>query len=168
MPGFFFAQGRSGSLDVGRLLSLWALNDLEADLLAFLEGLETGHVDRGEVRKQIIAAVVWSDKTKTLCIVEPFNNSGCHFTIPFKENIENPGQANPGPPHQRINATTLPRNHLMDFRIAAAMGYAPHLPMRAHPTSPGAPLCRDSASICHLPRNECALDHIREANGRGR
>jgi hypothetical protein len=30
------------------------------------------------VREQIFATIIGSDKTKTLCIVEPFNCTSCH------------------------------------------------------------------------------------------
>src|SRR6185436_9586446 len=55
-------RSSSGVLDVRRLLALRAGGDFEADLLAFLEGLEALHVDRGEVREQIVAAVIRSDE----------------------------------------------------------------------------------------------------------
>ena len=66
------------SLDVGSLLAFRALRDFELYFLTFFEGLETVHVDRGEVREQIFAAVIWSDEAKTFGIIEPLNCTCCH------------------------------------------------------------------------------------------
>jgi hypothetical protein len=66
------------SLDVGSLLAFRALRDFELDFLTFFEGLETVHVDCGEVREQILAAVIWSDEAKTFGIIEPLNSTCCH------------------------------------------------------------------------------------------
>jgi hypothetical protein len=77
---------RSGSFDVGSLLTLGTLHYFIGDLLALLEGLETIHIDRGKMREQIFAAIIGSDKTKPPCFVEPFDYACCHVTIPlFKE-----------------------------------------------------------------------------------
>jgi hypothetical protein len=46
--------------------------------LTFFEGLETVHVDCGEMREQVLAAVIWSDEAKTLGIIEPLNCTCCH------------------------------------------------------------------------------------------
>jgi hypothetical protein len=66
------------SLDVGSLLAFRALRDFELNFLTFFEGLETVHVDCGEVREQIFAAVIWSDEAKTFGIIEPLNCTCCH------------------------------------------------------------------------------------------
>src|SRR6185436_4192310 len=71
-------RSSSGVLDVRRLLALRAGGDFEADLLAFLEGLEALHVDRGEVREQIVAAVIRSDEAVALRVVEPLDGASCH------------------------------------------------------------------------------------------
>ena len=68
----------SSSLDVGSLLAFRALRDFELNFLTFFEGLETVHVDCGEVREQIFAAVIWSDEAKTFGIIEPLNCTCCH------------------------------------------------------------------------------------------
>jgi hypothetical protein len=65
-------------LDVGSLLAFRALRDFELNFLTFFEGLETVHVDCGEVRKQILAAVIWSDEAETFGIIEPLNCTSCH------------------------------------------------------------------------------------------
>jgi hypothetical protein len=67
--------------DVGRLLALGALHNFKADFLPFFERLESAHVDRGEVREQVIASIIRGDKTKTLCFVKPFNYTGCHLIL---------------------------------------------------------------------------------------
>jgi hypothetical protein len=65
-------------LNVGSLLAFRALRDFELNFLTFFEGLETVHVDRGEVCEQIFAAVIWSDEAKTFGIIEPLNCTCCH------------------------------------------------------------------------------------------
>lgn len=68
-------------LDVGGLLALGALRHFKANLLAFLERLETTHVDCGKVSEQIFAATIRRDKSKTLGVVKPFYGTGCHETL---------------------------------------------------------------------------------------
>jgi len=79
---FLFIQlrNRLRCLDIGSLLALGTLNDVEGDLLAFLEGFETAHVDCGEVREQVFATIIRSDEAKTFCIVEPLYSTVCHVT----------------------------------------------------------------------------------------
>ena len=72
-------------LDIGCLLAFGALRHFETYLLAFLERFEPVHVDCGEVREQINAAVIGCDKTKSFCIVKPFNCTGCHVTFSLLE-----------------------------------------------------------------------------------
>ena len=82
---FYQLRDRLRSLDVGSLLAFRALNYVEGDLLAFFERFETTHVDCGKVREQIFAAIIGSDKTKTLCVVEPLYGTSCHvFTSLLK------------------------------------------------------------------------------------
>ncbi len=79
--GLFYGNKKTaklGGLDVGGLLALGALHHFEGDLLAFFEGLEAAHIDRGEMREQVFAAVIGSNETETLCIVEPLNSTVCH------------------------------------------------------------------------------------------
>ena len=79
-PGFFvrYPMPLCG-LDVRRLLALRSLNDVKAHLLAFLQRLEAIHGDSREVRKQILTALVGSDETEALRVVEPLNDTSCHF-----------------------------------------------------------------------------------------
>lgn len=55
---------RSGCLNIGGLLALGALHHIEGNLLAFFHGFEAVHVDSGEMREQIIAAIIGSNETK--------------------------------------------------------------------------------------------------------
>jgi len=71
------AQGSSG-LDVGSLLALRSGGDFEAHALTFFEGLEAGHVDRGEMSEQIFALFIRRDEPETLGLVEPFDRTSCH------------------------------------------------------------------------------------------
>src|SRR5258708_21630857 len=65
-------------LDVRSLLALRALRDFELDFLSFLERFEPAHLNRGEVRKQILAAVIRGYEPITLSIIEPLNSTCCH------------------------------------------------------------------------------------------
>ena len=76
--GDFYIRVCLSSLDVGSLLAFRALRDFELDFLTFFEGLKTVHVDCGEMREQILAAVIWSDEAKTFGIIEPLNSTCCH------------------------------------------------------------------------------------------
>ena len=83
--GFFTYRGCClSSLDVGSLLAFRALRDFELNFLTFFEGLETVHVDCGEVREQIFAAVIWGDEAKTFGIIEPLNCTCCHKELSNK------------------------------------------------------------------------------------
>jgi hypothetical protein len=78
MPGFKDSAviERSGRfLDVRRLFALGSLDDLEADLLAFLERLETIHLYRREMCKQILAAFIGRDESIAFRVVEPFDRT---------------------------------------------------------------------------------------------
>ena len=61
------------------LLTLGAGHDFKRHLLTFLEGLEAFNLDCREVSKKIFAAFVRGDETETLGVVEPFDNTTCHF-----------------------------------------------------------------------------------------
>src|SRR5438876_3793372 len=71
---------RSGGLDVARLLALRARRHFERDLLAFLERLESRHVDRREVCEQVFAAAVRRNESEPLGVVKPLHSSSCHFS----------------------------------------------------------------------------------------
>jgi len=67
---------RSGRfLDVRCLFALGSLDDLEADLLAFLERLETVHLNCREMSKQILAAFIGRDESVAFRVVEPFDRT---------------------------------------------------------------------------------------------
>src|SRR3977135_2341031 len=65
-------------LDVGSLFPLGSRGDFERNLLAFLQRLESRHVDRREMREQIFAAAVGSNETKPFGVVKPLYSSCCH------------------------------------------------------------------------------------------
>ncbi len=60
---------------IDSLFAFRSLRDFKIDLLAFFQCFETIHLDRRKVSKQIFTTVVRGDKSKSLCIVEPFNGS---------------------------------------------------------------------------------------------
>src|SRR5579871_1054373 len=64
--------------DVSRLQTLRALLRFEAHLLVFSQRLETVACDFGEMRKQVVAAVVRGDEAEALAVVEPLNGTGIH------------------------------------------------------------------------------------------
>ena len=72
-------------LNVRSLLALRALHDIEGYLFTFLERLEARHADRREMREQVFAAVVRSDETETLGVVEPLDSTSCHIKPCLKQ-----------------------------------------------------------------------------------
>ena len=70
-----------GGLDVGSLLALRTLGHVEGHTLSFFQGLETVHVDRGEMREQIFTTVIRSDEAKTFSVVEPLDGTSCHMYL---------------------------------------------------------------------------------------
>ena len=67
-------------LDVRGLLALGALFHVKADFLAFLQRLEALGLDIGEVREEVVAAVVRRDESEALCIIEPLYCTCCNFS----------------------------------------------------------------------------------------
>ena len=84
VAGLLAPRGVLRARDIGSLLAFRALRDFELDFLTFFEGLETVHIDCGEVREQILAAVIRSDEAKTFGIIEPFNSTCCHKELSNK------------------------------------------------------------------------------------
>ena len=72
-----------GSLNIGCLLAFGALSYFERNFLSFLEGFESPHLDRREVREQIFPAVIRRNEAITLRIVEPFHSTCCHIAVPL-------------------------------------------------------------------------------------
>jgi hypothetical protein len=78
-PGFFHAGDLLlNRLDVDSLVAFLAGSDVERHFLVFLQALEAIALDRREVREQILATAVRSDKAETLGVVEPFNGTCTH------------------------------------------------------------------------------------------
>src|SRR5687768_7220957 len=65
-------------LDVRRRRALLALRHVEGDLLAVLQRLEAGALDRGVMGKKILAAVIRRDESEALRIVEPLHGTCSH------------------------------------------------------------------------------------------
>src|SRR5882672_7902818 len=65
-------------LDVRRRRALLALRRLVGDLLAFLQRLVAGALDRAVMREQILAAVIRGDEAEALRVVEPLNGTCSH------------------------------------------------------------------------------------------
>ena len=81
----YSAKNLLRSLDVRSLLAFRTLNDIKGNLLAFFQRLETAHVNCGKVRKKIFATIIWSNKAKAFCIVEPLYRTVCHVTSLLKK-----------------------------------------------------------------------------------
>src|SRR5690554_2154844 len=76
-------------LDFVGLQALLALHDLEGDLLAFLQGLEAGALDRTEVDEDVLA-VLRGDEAEALGVVEPLDGTGLtirHAVTPWKHSV---------------------------------------------------------------------------------
>jgi hypothetical protein len=65
-----------GFANVRRLQALLALGRFKFDALVFHQRLESATLDLAEMRKQILAAVVRRDESKSLAFVEPLHGSG--------------------------------------------------------------------------------------------
>ena len=75
-PGSFArGAGLLRGLHFVGLQALLALHDLEGDLLAFLQGLEAGALDRAEVDEDVRAAFL-GDEAEALGVVEPLDGTG--------------------------------------------------------------------------------------------
>ena len=77
------ATDRSGRGNVQSLFALGSLDDLECHLLALFKGLEPVHLDRREVREQVFTAVVGSDETESLGVVEPLHGTRGFWVVPL-------------------------------------------------------------------------------------
>jgi hypothetical protein len=67
---------------IGRLGAFLALDNVEADAVAFGQGFETVALNFGKVDKDV-GAVVLLDETKTFCVVKPLDSTFSHFEAPF-------------------------------------------------------------------------------------
>lgn len=68
----------SDSLDVRGLLAFRTLGHIEGDFLAFFQGFEAAHRNRGEVSEQIFATIFRSDEAEALGVVKPLDGTVCH------------------------------------------------------------------------------------------
>src|SRR5207248_5092660 len=82
--GFSLLRERLQRLDVRRGRALLALRHVEGDLLAILQRLVAGALDRAVMGEEIFAAVIRRDEPETLGVVEPLNGTCCHvFSNPY-------------------------------------------------------------------------------------
>jgi len=63
---------------IGSLKSLWALDYIELNIIPFFNALESFTGDRGKMTKDIVT-ILLLNKSKPLCVVEPFYFSLSHF-----------------------------------------------------------------------------------------
>ena len=108
-------QNSGWSLDIRRLLAFRTLDDVKSHFLAFLQSLEAIHLDRREMREQILSAFVWRDETETFRVVKPLNSTVCNTASPnsFQQQLERVRKAQrltPPPPHKLSPAFLLYRN----------------------------------------------------------
>src|SRR5574343_999201 len=71
--------GLFGRADVGSLLALRAVDDVEGHLLVFGQGLETVALNCREVSEEVFTTFGRGNKTKNLGVVEPLDGTSCHF-----------------------------------------------------------------------------------------
>lgn len=64
--------------DVRSLQTFRTADDVKLNLLVFLQRLEAGGLDRGEMRKQVRTTTLWGDEAEALCIIEPLDSTRCH------------------------------------------------------------------------------------------
>src|SRR5690606_40527096 len=76
--GIVCATSRLDRLHFVSLQALLALHDLEGHLLAFLQRLEAGALDRTEVDEEVLAAFR-GDEAEALGVVEPLDGTGLTF-----------------------------------------------------------------------------------------
>lgn len=55
--------------------------DLERNLLAFIEGAQTGPFDGADMNEDVLAAVIGLDEAEALCRIKPLNCSGSHLCV---------------------------------------------------------------------------------------
>src|SRR5438105_15722575 len=65
-------------LDVRRRRTLLTVDGFEGDLLRFRQRFIPGHLDRGVMSEEILAAVVRRDESEALGSVEPLYGACCH------------------------------------------------------------------------------------------
>jgi hypothetical protein len=94
--GFIFAVERLQRLDVRRLQALGTTLHFELDLLAFLEGLEAAHLDRGVMREQVFTALGRGNEAEAFRVVEPLYGTGCHVHLLPLNAATIPGATKPG------------------------------------------------------------------------
>jgi hypothetical protein len=71
-----------GAQIVSRGLSGAAIgDDIEGDLLSFVEAVEAGPFDSADVHEDILAAIIGLDKAEALLTVEPLYSSLRHVTF---------------------------------------------------------------------------------------
>src|SRR3989442_289761 len=81
----FRPMSRSNRTDVGRGRALLPLNDVELHALTFREALEPRHADRGVMDEDVFRAVVRSDETEPLRVVEPLDLAPGHRSSPLSQ-----------------------------------------------------------------------------------
>ncbi len=81
MPGS--GSGRSprrlfGNADIGSLLALRAIGDVEGYTLIFSQRAEALGLNCGEMGEKVFTAAVRRNKAKTLGVIEPLDDTSCH------------------------------------------------------------------------------------------
>src|SRR2546425_2490290 len=79
----FRPMSRSDRTDVGRCRALLPLNDVELHALTLRQALEPRHADRGVMDEDVLRAVVRSDETETLRVIEPLDLASGHLSSPL-------------------------------------------------------------------------------------
>ena len=68
----------------GRLARALISDDLEVDLLTFIETAQASLLDSADMDEHVLATLIRLDEAVALCRVEPFHSSRSHGNIPYK------------------------------------------------------------------------------------
>src|SRR6185312_1571652 len=78
-------RARASGFEVDRRQFAALLLNIEADLLAFVETIQSGALDRADMDKHVLAAGIRLDESETLGGVEPLDGACSHGLHPVRE-----------------------------------------------------------------------------------
>jgi len=95
IKGFFVNRAKLSNFSyVSSLKPLWTFDHIEFNIIPFLQRFESITGDCRKMTKDIFTIFLFK-KAKTLCVVEPFYFSFCHFLSVLLMNLILPG-SDPG------------------------------------------------------------------------
>src|SRR5579863_5401005 len=81
-PGAFMSPKNLDLADVFGLQTLLALGDIKLHPVAFVKGLESIRLNRGEVDEYVLASVL-GNETKTRLVLKPLHGTLCHAATTY-------------------------------------------------------------------------------------